>query len=63
MFRFFEGIYESTQPDDIGSLLGSMSLLADRVPADSALRADWVSAVRAALDGKVDATMRPGPAT
>ncbi len=63
MFRFLEDIYKATQSDDIGGLLGSMSLLADGSPADSALKTDWASAVRAALDGGVDARMRIGPAT
>lgn len=61
MFRFLEDIYESTKSDDIGGLLGSMSVLADGAPADSAIMADWASAVRAALDGNVDASMRLGP--
>jgi hypothetical protein len=61
MFRFLESIYEATRSDDIGGLLGSMSLLADGRPADSALRVDWATAVRAALDGQVDARMHPGP--
>ena len=63
MFRFLEDIYRATQSDDIGGLLGSMSLLADGAPADSALKEDWASAVRAALEGRVDAGMRPGPST
>ena len=36
MFRFLENLYSTTQSNDIGGLLGSMSLLADGVPADSA---------------------------
>jgi hypothetical protein len=63
MFRFLESIYATTQSDDIGGLLGSMSLLADGGPADSAFRSDWAAAVRAALDGEVDAGMRSGPPT
>ena len=63
MFRFLETIYETTQSDDIGGLLGSMSLLADGGPADSALRSDWAAAVKAALDGQVDARMNLGPAS
>ncbi len=61
MFRFLENIYAATQSDDIGGLLGSMSLLADGRPADAALNSDWAAAVRAVLDGQVDARMHPEP--
>jgi len=48
MFFFLEGFYQRTHSDEIGGLLGSMSLLADGSPADSAIAADWQSAVERA---------------
>lgn len=62
MFRFLENIYSTTQSDDIGGLVGSMSLMADGAPADSSLGSDWAAAVRAAREGQVDAKLRHGPA-
>jgi hypothetical protein len=58
MFAFLQGVYERSRSDDLGGLLGSLSLLPDGGPADPAFSADWDSAWRAAVDGKVDASMR-----
>lgn len=49
MFLFLERYYEATGADDIGVLLGSMSLLEDGQPADPAMWADWCKAVEAQL--------------
>jgi len=45
MLKFLEKYYELTGADDIGALLGSMSPLADGKPADSAMWAEWRTAV------------------
>jgi hypothetical protein len=58
MYSFLEGHYERSRADDVGALLGSMSLLPDGRPADPAFVEDWRLAVEAALSGKVDAAMR-----
>ena len=55
MFSFLEGQWESNRSDYLGALLGSMSLLADGSPADSAHKYEWQSAVQAALSGHVPA--------
>jgi len=44
-----------TKSDDIGSLLGSMSLLEDGRTADPAIESDWLKAVEKALEGEVNA--------
>ena len=44
MFRFLEKYYERTQSDDVGALLGSMSLMEDGMPADSAMWQEWQEA-------------------
>jgi hypothetical protein len=51
MFRFVEGVYERTKSNDIGGLLGSLSLLPDGSPADTAFIEDWREAVQFALAG------------
>lgn len=58
MFSFLAGHYERSKSDDVGALLGSMSLLPDGRPADPAIVEDWRLAVEAALSGKVHASMR-----
>ena len=58
MFSFLSGHYQRSKADDVGALLGSMSLLPDGRPADPALVEDWRVAVEAALSGKVDASMQ-----
>jgi hypothetical protein len=58
MFAFLENQYRLSNSDDLGSLLGSMSLLPDGRPADPALSTDWEAAVQAALSDQVDARMR-----
>jgi len=42
MFYFLEAYYERTGADDVGALLGSMQLLEDGMPADSAIWSEWL---------------------
>ncbi|MGZ5011390.1 MAG: hypothetical protein ACXV74_10565 [Methylobacter sp.] len=48
MFSFLEAEYRLTSSSGIGGLLGSMSLLPDGSPADTAVREQWSKAVAAA---------------
>ena len=45
MYLYLEGLYEMTGSDDLGGFLGSMSILEDGKPADSAVWSDWIEAV------------------
>jgi hypothetical protein len=45
MFDFIERVYRRTNSDDLASLLGSMSTMADGRPADPALEDDWLKSV------------------
>jgi hypothetical protein len=54
MYAFLEARYQMTMSDDLGALLGSMSLLEDGTPADPAIGSDWEVAVSQAIQGKVD---------
>ncbi len=58
MFAFLVEEYKLTGSDEIGSLLGGMSLLANGAPADSAVVEQWDLAVQLALAGDVDADLR-----
>lgn len=49
MFYFMSSQYHSLESEEIGALLGSMSLLDDGRPADPAVWKDWVSSVEKAL--------------
>lgn len=58
MFAFLEAEYQLTKSDELGVLLGSMSLLSNGVPADPAVKTQWEIAVIAAKSGEVDASFR-----
>lgn len=45
MFFFLDRLYDRTKSDELGGLLGSMSPLADGMPADPAIKEDWREAV------------------
>ncbi|MEY2857057.1 MAG: hypothetical protein RLZZ74_1369, partial [Cyanobacteriota bacterium] len=45
MFAFLEQLYNRTKSDDIGGLLGGMSILPDGDTADPAIRYDWLECV------------------
>ena len=55
MLAFLEAQYKATASDEIGGLLGSMALLPDGLPVDSAISADWMAAVEASWSGLVQA--------
>ena len=57
MYIFLEEYYQLTKSDDIGGLLGSMSLLPDGGSADPAILEDWSVALSKALEGGVDVNL------
>jgi hypothetical protein len=48
MFAFLEHRYRLTESDDLGALLGSMSLLPSGGTADPAIWEDWLNAIEKA---------------
>src|SRR4051812_193186 len=52
MYRYLERVYELTGADDVGGLLGSMSLLPDGQTADPAAWTDWIRAVEEVRAGR-----------
>ena len=51
MYRFLEERWKRLKSDDLGNLLGELSLLADGLPADPAIREEWRRAVAYAREG------------
>ena len=48
MFDYLDSLYQRTRADELGGLLGYMSLLGDGEPAGPAYGPDWKRAVRQA---------------
>ncbi len=48
MFFYLEELYNKTKSDDLAGFLGSMVLLKDGKPVDSAVWADWKKAIEKA---------------
>ncbi|MBK7727783.1 MAG: hypothetical protein IPJ33_04565 [Gammaproteobacteria bacterium] len=57
MFAFLEGRYRLTKSDDLGALLGSMSLLPGGGTADPAIWDDWLNVIKEAEAGSVRVDM------
>lgn len=58
MFAFLDARYKRGPSDELGALLGSMSLLPDGRPADPALWSDWIEAITKATSGEVDQQLK-----
>ena len=58
MFDYFRVLYLRTHSDEIGALLGDMSLLSDGGTADPAAWGDWMLSVQRAIDNEVDAELK-----
>ncbi len=46
MYHFIENLYQMTKSDALVGFLGSMRLLNDGKPADSAFWEDWLKAIK-----------------
>jgi hypothetical protein len=61
MYYFLEGYYGRGRSDEIGGMLGGMSLLGDGGTADPAVKFDWQRAVqRAMTEGNAGLALRLG---
>ena len=58
MFSFLENHWIRTKSDELGALLGSMSLLPDGGTADPAVWQEWIRALERSETGEVDAQLR-----
>ncbi len=54
MYAFLEELYSKYEFDQLGSVLGGLSLLADGSPVDQAAWSDWLRAVERAKGNQVD---------
>jgi hypothetical protein len=60
MYSFLEELYTKYEFDQLGGLLGSMSLLPDGTPADQAMWGDWLRAIEKMKAKQVDGGLRVG---
>lgn len=58
MYKFLENEYGLTNSDDIGGLLGGMSLLENGTTADPAAWGDWLRAIEQASDKDCDISLK-----
>ena len=57
IYEFLVVYYERTKSDDVGALLGGMSLLADGNPADPAIWSDWMNSISKARGKEADLSL------
>jgi len=60
MYSFLEELYLKYEFDQLGGLLGSMSLLPDGSPADQAMWGDWLRAIERMKAEQADNGLRFG---
>lgn len=58
MFAFLDEYYDITKSEDIGALLGNMSLLEDGYPADPTMLEDWLRAIEKVQSNQIDASLK-----
>ena len=58
MYAYLAEHYKRTKSDDIGTLLGELSSLADNESADPAAWQDWAKAYEKASTGSVDTNLK-----
>jgi hypothetical protein len=61
MFEFIVELYNRTKSDELGALLGDLSLLDDGSTADPAAWEDWLRCVEKARQNKIDANLKINP--
>ena len=57
MYEFLVDIYQRTKSDELGSMLGSMSYLADGETTDPTIWKDWMLCVTKVLAGQGNAQL------
>jgi hypothetical protein len=58
MYAFLVELYQEFGFDQLGGILGGMSLLENGTTADPAIWGDWLRAVEKAKQGQVDSKLR-----
>lgn len=57
MYSFLEELYSRYGFDQLGGLLGGMSLLPDGTPADPAMWSDWLQCIERSKSEQIEATV------
>ncbi|USD23098.1 hypothetical protein MJO52_08175 [Microbulbifer variabilis] len=57
MYAFLDEYYQATKSEDVGGLLGSISLLSDGGSADPVVQNEWEEAIQKVMDGSVNAQL------
>ncbi|MFG6095939.1 hypothetical protein SPB21_11835 [Leptothoe sp. ISB3NOV94-8A] len=57
MYAFLVKLYDRTQSDDLGGLLGDMSTLEDGDPADPAVWSEWIECIEKTKNGQISTRM------
>jgi hypothetical protein len=58
MFAYLVAVYDRTQSDDLGGLLGDMSTVGDGETADPAVWHEWLRCINQVKQSKVDTSLR-----
>lgn len=58
MYEYLVTVYERTQSDDLGGLLGDMSTIGDGETADPAVWFEWLECINRVKQGQVDTNLR-----
>jgi hypothetical protein len=58
MYAYLVTVYDRTQSDDLGGLLGDMSTLGDGETADPAVWHEWLRCVNQVKQSKIDTSLR-----
>jgi len=61
MYEILLSVWKRTQDDELGNLLGDMSLLENGKTADPATWGDWIKCVEKVKTGEVDALLHITP--
>lgn len=61
MYKYLELLYQMTGSDDLGGILGGMSLLPDGGTADPAAWNDWLRVIAELRSGSVDTNLHLEP--
>lgn len=58
MYEYLSTVYDRTQSDDLGGLLGDMSTVGDGETADPAVWHEWLRCVNQVKQSQIDTSLR-----
>jgi hypothetical protein len=57
MYAYLVKLYERTQSDDLGGLLGDMSTLSDGQPIDPAIWSEWLQCIEQVKKNRINTNL------